>query len=195
MVSTLLMAAAMTTVFGEKVTADNAWREYPRPQMVRNEWTCLNGMWDYQILTNRNAGTVEVDKGRILVPFCFESDLSGVRRLVQPAETMVYSRSFDYSPKSGERLLIHFEAVDWRAHVFVNGEEAGLPHEGGNLPFSYDITDFVKEGANFALPVPSYTAGVNTTNFNSVADVADITDGLADLVIAYKAQITAQTLN
>lgn len=51
------------------------------------------------------------------------------------------------------------------------------------------------KSANFALPVPSYTAGVNTTNFNSVADVADITDGLADLVIAYKAQITAQTLN
>lgn len=51
------------------------------------------------------------------------------------------------------------------------------------------------KSANFALPVPSYNASVNTTNFNSVADVADITDGLADLVIAYKAYISAQTLN
>ena len=51
------------------------------------------------------------------------------------------------------------------------------------------------KSANFTLPVPSYTASVNTTNFNSVADVADITDGLADLVIAYKAYISAQTLN
>ena len=51
------------------------------------------------------------------------------------------------------------------------------------------------KSANFALPVPSYNSSVNTTNFNSVADVADITDGLADLVIAYKAYISAQTLN
>lgn len=51
------------------------------------------------------------------------------------------------------------------------------------------------KSANFSLPVPSYNASVNTTNFNSVADVADITDGLADLVIAYKAYISAQTLN
>lgn len=51
------------------------------------------------------------------------------------------------------------------------------------------------QSVNFALPVPSYNSGVNTTNFNSVADVADITDGLASLVIAYKAYISAQTLN
>lgn len=53
----------------------------------------------------------------------------------------------------------------------------------------------VVQSANFSLPVPSYNASVNTTNFNSVADVADITDGLVDLVIAYKAHISAQTLN
>ena len=51
------------------------------------------------------------------------------------------------------------------------------------------------KSVNFALPVPSYNSGVNTTNFNSVADVADITDGLSGLVIAYKAYISAQTLN
>ena len=47
-----VLAAAMMTAFGEKVTADNAWREYPRPQMVRDGWTCLNGTWNYTIVSN-----------------------------------------------------------------------------------------------------------------------------------------------
>ena len=146
-----LVATAMMTPWGERVTAENAWREYPRPQMVRSGWTNLNGFWDYQITSNacNAAKPTVIASGRILVPFCFESPLSGVGRLVQPNEKMVYSRTVEAHPRRGFRTLLNFEAVDWRTQVFVNGTEAtDVPHEGGNLPFSVDITDFLKDGLN-----------------------------------------------
>ena len=141
--------AGMLTPWGESVTGDNAWRDYPRPQMVRGNWTCLNGFWDYAITSNVNHMAVEVAKGKILVPFAFEAPLSGVGRLVEPHEKMVYTRQIEVHPKKGLRTLLNFEAVDWRASVFVNGVEAmDAPHEGGNLPFSVDITPFVRDGMN-----------------------------------------------
>lgn len=143
------LEAAMMTPWGEKVTADNVWREYPRPQMVRENWTNLNGYWDYTITSNANWKTHIAAKGKILVPFCFESPLSGVQRLVQPHEKMIYERTFTAQKKRGMRTLLNFEAVDWRAQVFVNGTEAMFaPHEGGNQPFSVDITDFIRDGEN-----------------------------------------------
>ena len=146
-------ASSMTTEWGVKVTPENAWREYPRPQLVRDNWTSLNGMWDYAVYSNNvagvRAGMIEkCAEGRILVPFAIESALSGVGRLLEPGETLVYTRSFDATPAAGTRLLLNFEAVDYRAQVFVNGVEAGLPHDGGSNAFSYDITDLVKAGAN-----------------------------------------------
>ena len=146
-------ASKMTTEWGEKVTPENAWREYPRPQMARANWTCLNGTWDYAVYSNNvagvNSGRIEkCAEGKILVPFAIESALSGVGRLLEPGETLVYTRTFDAAPKAGKRLLLNFEAVDYRAQVFVNGVEAGVPHDGGSNAFSYDITDLVKAGVN-----------------------------------------------
>ena len=158
-----LMLAAMMTPFGEKVTAENAWREYPRPQMVRENWTCLNGYWDYRVVantlsrleTNGTARTTywgldsEVARGRILVPFAFESALSGVGRTIEPHETMIYSRTFAAKRRPGYRTLIHFEGVDLRTQVFVNGSEAtDVPHVGGQTPFTVDATDFLRDGEN-----------------------------------------------
>ena len=141
--------AKMMTEWGSRVTPENAWRDYPRPQMVREEWTCLNGLWDYVITSNVDWRAVEVAHGKILVPFCFESALSGVGRVIEPHEKMVYSRKINLQPRKDRRTLLNFEAVDWRAQVFVNGIEAtDAPHEGGNLPFSVDITPFVREGEN-----------------------------------------------
>ena len=145
--------ARLMTEFGEKVTPENAWREYPRPQMVRANWTCLNGLWDYAIVSNtwRAADPgrdVTIASGRILVPFPIESALSGVGRLTAPDELIEYRRTFSASPAKGRRLLLNFEAVDFRAQVFVNGVEAGPPHEGGQVPFSFDVTDLVKRGEN-----------------------------------------------
>ncbi len=137
----------MKTPWGEKVTPANAWREYPRPQMVRQKWTNLNGLWQYAVTKDAPGCPAKWD-GEILVPFVIESSLSGVGRLTEPNETLWYRRSFDADVKPGERLLLHFEQADFRAMVYVNGRELCVPHEGGQMPFSYDVTDFVKKGAN-----------------------------------------------
>ena len=137
----------MKTPWGEKVTPANAWREYPRPQMVRQNWTNLNGLWQYAVTKDAPGCPAKWD-GEILVPFVIESSLSGVGRLTEPNETLWYKRSFDADVKPGERLLLHFEQADFRAMVYVNGRELCVPHEGGQMPFSYDVTDFVKKGAN-----------------------------------------------
>lgn len=144
-----VLAAAMMTAFGEKVTADNAWREYPRPQMVRDGWTCLNGTWNYTIVSNDVDGIVRnVAAGKILVPFPIESTLSGVGRLTAAGEMIEYRRAFVAEPVAGRRLILRFDGVDFRAQVFVNGVEAGVPHEGAQTGFSYDITDLVRKGSN-----------------------------------------------
>ena len=148
-----VQAPGMKTPWGEKVTPENAWREYPRPQMVRDAWTNLNGLWSYAVTSNaaRDAAAAAFPAqwaGEILVPFAIESSLSGVGRLLQPGETLWYRRSFAADVKPGERLLLHVEQADLRTQVFVNRVEAGVPHEGGSIPFSYDVTDLVKPGAN-----------------------------------------------
>ena len=137
----------MKTPWGEKVTPANAWREYPRPQMVRAGWTNLNGLWQYAVTKGAPTCPTKWD-GEILVPFVIESSLSGVGRLTEPDETLWYRRSFDANVKPGERLLLHFEQADFRAMVYLNGREVCIPHEGGQMPFSYDITKLVKKGAN-----------------------------------------------
>ena len=149
-----LMCAAYTqapvglkTPWGEKVTPANAWREYPRPQMVRGNWTNLNGLWQYAVTKNA-PGCPSVWDGEILVPFVIESSLSGVGRLLEPSEQLWYKRTFTANVKPGERLLLHFEQADFRAMVYVNGRQADIPHEGGQMPFTYDVTDLVKAGEN-----------------------------------------------
>ena len=144
----------LMTEWGEKVTPENAWREYPRPQMMRDlqKWQNLNGLWDYAI-TPRGSGMPQKWDGKILVPYPVESALSGVKRLLKPDEEIWYRRTFkgDVSWIVGdprldrERLLLHFGAVDFRTQVFLNGVEVTAePHEGGILPFTLDVTDYVK---------------------------------------------------
>jgi len=140
----------MMTSFGEKVTPENAWCEYPRPQMVRENWTNLNGKWDYAVtsVTNTPGRPTKWD-GQILVPFAIESALSGVGRLLEPNEFLWYTRKIECDPKPGERILLHFGGVDFRAMVFIGHDEVtDVPHEGGQNPFTLDITDYVKKGEN-----------------------------------------------
>ena len=139
---------ALTTVWGCAVTPENAWREYPRPQLVRGNWTSLNGRWDYAV-TSVTTDEPKCWDGQILVPFPIESPLSGVTRKVSPEEQIWYRRTFTASPQPGTRTILNFERVDFRASVFVNGVEAlDVPHAGGNVPFSVDVTDFVRSGEN-----------------------------------------------
>ena len=150
MLASLAQAGSMTTPWGDKVTAENAWREYPRPQMVRSGWTCLNGQWDYAVTSVTNTpGRPSAWDGKILVPFALESKLSGVENLLMPDQFLWYTRTIDCAMRLGERILLHFGAVDFRTMVFIGHDEVtGVPHEGGQNPFTLDITDFVKDGAN-----------------------------------------------
>src|SRR5574344_427515 len=139
----------ITTVWGEKMTPATAWTEYPRPNLVREKWQNLNGLWQYAVVPRADACPTNWD-GEILVPFCLESALSGVGRLLKPDEQLWYRRTFTAAFEAPEeRLLLHFGAVDQRTQVFVNGVEAtDVPHEGGNLPFTLDITDLAHPGSN-----------------------------------------------
>lgn len=145
-----LLLATLLTPWGENGSYKSGHAEYPRPQLVRTNWTNLNGEWDYALETNTVAGLPVVRaQGKIRVPFCFESALSGVGIKVTPEDRMIYRRTVELHPKKGRRTLLNFEAVDYSTQVFVNGVEAtDAPHEGGSLPFTVDITPFVREGAN-----------------------------------------------
>jgi hypothetical protein len=147
--------AALMTRWSKEVSPEKVHPEYPRPQMVREKWVNLNGLWDYAIVAtpaSRPGGvgpgfdfSDKPDRwdGKILVPFPVESALSGVMQSVGPDKALWYKRSFEI-PKSiawnGKRVLLHFGAVDWETTVWVNGFKVG-EHRGGYDPFSFDITD------------------------------------------------------
>ena len=134
--------APLMTRFAADVSPENAHPEYPRPQLVRDEWLNLNGLWDYA-LRSQDEGIPNEFEGTILVPFPVESALSGVMKRAD-GRRLWYRRSFEVPPTwSGQRVLLHFGAVDWDATIWVNGTEIGR-HQGGYDPFSFDITDAVK---------------------------------------------------
>ncbi len=135
----------MMTEWGRKVTGDSVWQEYPRPQLERGDWTNLNGLWDYAV-TPGDTAKPETWNGSILVPFCPESALSGVGRLIDPKEALWYRRSLP-APKPAKRALLHFEAVDYKTTVWVNGRMIGS-HTGGHTPFTFDITSALKPADN-----------------------------------------------
>ena len=136
----------MLSKFTKDVDPENVWPEYPRPQMVReNNWQNLNGMWDYAITDNKSRPSSW--DGEILVPFCVESALSGVKKPVSPDQLLWYRKNFKVEASGSERTLLHFGAVDWQSTLWVNGKEVGT-HTGGNDPFNFDITDYVKSGMN-----------------------------------------------
>ena len=135
----------MLTSWGRKVKPDSVWSEYPRPQLVRAAWTNLNGLWSYAVAGKEETPPREW-AGRILVPFCPESNLSGVGRLIEPDQTLWYKRPLP-GPTKGRRTLLNFEAVDYDTTVWVNGQKVGS-HRGGFTPFSFDITGALKPSGN-----------------------------------------------
>lgn len=129
----------LMTRWGKTVTAENVHPEYPRPQMVREAWQNLNGLWEYAITDRKQSTPPESSEGEILVPFPIESALSGVTRHVSASEVLWYRRKVRI-PATDERMLLHFGAVDWETTVWINGTQF-VTHRGGYDPFSYDITD------------------------------------------------------
>lgn len=137
--------------------------EYPRPQLRREQFTILNGWWDYAITP---AGEAASDwDGRILVPFSPETAASGVGRQVQPDETLHYRREFDVTATPGHRTVLHFGAVDQSCRVLVNDIEAAT-HVGGYLPFAADITDALGDRTTHELRVE--VRDVSDTSHHSV---------------------------
>ena len=142
---------SLKTRWAAEVTPENVWQEYPRPQMVRDNWLNLNGLWDYAVLSK--GQWVDKYDGKILVPFCIESSLSGVQKYVGKDNELWYQREFEVPSKwNGKRILLHFGAVDWKCDVWVNDIKVGS-HTGGYTPFSIDITQALKKKGNNVLKV------------------------------------------
>ncbi len=137
----------LMTRWAKEVSPDNAHPEYPRPQMVRKDWLNLNGLWDYAITARDESKPANFD-GQILVPFPVESALSGVMKKVGKEKRLWYRRTFKIPRKwKGQRVLLHFGAVDWDTTVWVNGKELGN-HKGGYDAFTFDITDALKKSGS-----------------------------------------------
>ena len=130
--------------------------EYPRPQFARNDWVCLNGEWEFEI----DQGDSGLERGllkrnlneKINIPFCPESKLSGINQK-DYLNTVWYRRELSIpSEWKGKNILLHFQAVDYDATVWINEIEVGR-HRGGFSPFSIDITESIRAGESKALVV------------------------------------------
>lgn len=140
-------AAPIMSRWEKQLTPENAWREYPRPQLVRKQWQNLNGMWDYAI-TAKTAPVPTNFSGKILVPFAIESTVSKVNKALTADQRLWYRRTVSLPTDwAGQRVLLHFGAVDYECTLWVNGGMVGS-HTGGSDAFSFDITDYLKDGQN-----------------------------------------------
>jgi beta-galactosidase/beta-glucuronidase len=127
--------------------------DYPRPQFVRSEWINLNGEWNFAFDDEGN-GLKEKwyqnkfpNEKKIIVPFAYQAKKSGIG---DPTfhDVVWYQREFNVPDNwSGKDIVLHFGAVDYRAWVYVNGEQVTF-HEGGNTPFSANITHVLVNGTN-----------------------------------------------
>ncbi len=134
----------LNTVYSERMDRNCPWNEYPRPILKRDSFICLNGEWDFAYSESEPNDYKE----KILVPFPPESSLSGIERGHSDNEKLYYKRTFTVPTKFNKgKIILHFGAVDQTCDVFLNGKKIG-EHEGGYLPFSFDITEEISDGEN-----------------------------------------------
>lgn len=141
--------ARIMTPWSEDIDPENVLPEYPRPQMVRQNWMNLNGIWDFGQVSDFGYNPQQTFDKKILVPFPMESAISGIMDtdfMGNRGKVFAYNRDI-VIPKSmdGQRILLHFGAVDWKCEVYVNGTKVGS-HTGGFDPFYFDITSALKPG-------------------------------------------------
>ncbi|MFB6342764.1 sugar-binding domain-containing protein [Saccharicrinis sp. FJH62] len=146
--------APLMTSFSKDIDPNNVLPEYPRPQMVRDQWMNLNGIWQYQPGEGMTEPVPTGDlAGKVLVPYPIESAISGV---MEYHPLFWYRRLFTVPEAwEGQRVIIHFGAVDYRSQVIINGTAVGI-HAGGYDPFSYDITDYLNESGDQEIIVRVY---------------------------------------
>lgn len=134
-------------VFNKMLTNDEPlanipWAEYPRPSLVRNSYLCLNGQWEFYL---QKQGENPIYYKNIIVPFAPESILSGIDEVFDENLLRVYKRNFTLPENfQNDRIILHFGAVDQSTKVYVNGNLV-TSHIGGYIPFSIDITDFIRK--------------------------------------------------
>jgi beta-galactosidase/beta-glucuronidase len=138
----------------EKIKSDIPRHEHPNPQWERKSFNNLNGIWQFEIDNAKSGEDRELYNkaelsGEIIVPFCPESELSGIGN----HDFMLavwYKKKLDFKEceLSGKRIILHFGAADFETKLWVNGKRAGFPHIGGYGSFEYDITDSLKVGEN-----------------------------------------------
>jgi beta-galactosidase/beta-glucuronidase len=130
--------------------------EYPRPQFARTDWLCLNGEWEFEI----DAGDSGLERGlkerplgsRITVPFCPESSLSGIG-CVDFMNAAWYRRVVTIPGEwKGRRTLLHFQAIDYDATIWVNGIEVAR-HRGGSTPVTADLSGVAEPGTDAVIVV------------------------------------------
>ena len=138
--------APLLTRWAQQVGPGSALPEYPRPQMARATWQNLNGLWDYAITGKLEEKAPPAYAGKILVPYPIESALSGVMKPFLPSDRLWYRRRITV-PESwrGQRVLLHFGAVDWETTVYLNGRDLGR-HRGGYDAFTFDLTRALRPG-------------------------------------------------
>jgi beta-galactosidase/beta-glucuronidase len=156
--ATAIAAVAMLFAAGTTANAQQTPRpEYPRPQFERSAWVNLNGTWTYafdfgKTGREKNWQNQKAFDGKITVPFCPESSLSGVQ-YTDFINSIWYQRNISIPAEwSGKKILLNFGAVDYEAHVYIDGQPVGL-HNGSGSSFSCDITRFVKAGQTHNLVV------------------------------------------
>lgn len=148
--------AAIMTTWGENINPAHVLEEYPRPQMRRNDWVNLNGIWEFTHGTHGDTyNEKRVFDKSILVPFPVESALSGIMEVdaKNDDKNYWYRRTFTV-PKNykGKEILLHLGAVDWLCEVYVNGKIVGI-HEGGYDAFSFNITPYLQKTAQQELVI------------------------------------------
>ena len=129
--------------------------EYPRPQLVRDSYLCLNGKWECAIRKEETIPTTF--DGEIIVPFSPEIKASGVNKVVTPEDYLFYRLVFKLDKSFiKDKVLLHFTAVDQIADVYINDQYLGK-HIGGYLPFEFDIKPYLKEENVLIVRVKDYT--------------------------------------
>lgn len=125
-------------------------KDYPRPQFVREDWQNLNGEWDFRF-DDDNVGERErwfesfSGELKIQVPFVYETKASGIGE-AELHPNIWYKRNFVVPDEfRGKRVILHFQAADYVAKVWLNGQFVGR-HEGGYTAFSFDVTPHLNDG-------------------------------------------------
>jgi hypothetical protein len=145
-----MSGGALPTRWDKDVSPTSPLPEYPRPQMTRPKWQSLNGSWDCALSDSGATAPPASFDEKILVPFPYESALSGIGKPSPTTQRLWYRRTFTVSADwltSGQHVLLHFGAVNWDSTVSVNETSLG-EHKGGYEAFDYDITSALKPGEN-----------------------------------------------